>query len=73
MNDAMAAATIRDARRLVEAMAPRVNGRSYLNFAEGPTDVSTAYREEDLRRLQAIRAGIDPDGLMHANHQVAAA
>lgn len=73
MNDATAAATIRDARRLVEAMAPWANGRSYLNFAEGPTDVSTAYREEDLRRLQAIRAGIDPDGLMHANHQVAAA
>lgn len=70
MDDAMAAAAVRDAGRLVEAMQPWANGRSYLNFAETPTDVGTAYRDDDLRRLQAIRASVDPRGVMHANHQI---
>ena len=73
MDDAMAAATVRDARNLVAAMEPWVNGRSYLNFAEGPTDAATAFGAEDFRRLQGIRAGIDPDGVMHANHPIPAA
>ena len=73
MDDAMAAAAVRDAGRLVEAMRPWANGRSYLNFSEGPTDVGTAYRDDDLRRLQAIRAAVDPSGVMHANHQIALA
>ena len=71
MTPEMAAATVADGQRLVAAMAPWSNGRSYLNFREGPTDVASGYREDVLHRLGRIRAAVDPGSLMHANHQIA--
>ena len=62
-----------DADRLVEALLPWSNGRQYLNFAENETDVSSFFRPEEFRRLQAIRGHVDPDGLMVSNHRVPAA
>ena len=62
-----------DAGHVVGAVAPWSNGRSYLNFAEEPTDVSTGYRTEDFARLQAVRAAIDPAGVVVANHPVPSA
>lgn len=51
-------------------MAPWVNGGAYMNLAEEPTDSARAYGAESHRRLQAIRAQADPDGLLHANHLI---
>jgi FAD/FMN-containing dehydrogenase len=59
------------AQRLGEAMAPWCNGRSYLNMAEQPTDTRTAFGEAEYERLLAVRARVDPDGAMHANHPIA--
>jgi hypothetical protein len=67
----MRAAAVSDGRRLVEAMAPWTNGRSYLNFREGPTDVATGYRDDVLERLRRMRASVDPHSVMHANHEIA--
>jgi FAD/FMN-containing dehydrogenase len=69
----MAAQGLADARHVVDAMAPWSNGRTYLNFQEEAGDVSTGYRPESWQRLQAIRATVDPRGLLKANHGVPAA
>ena len=58
------------ARGLVEAMGPWSSGRTYLNFAEEPTDTATGYRPDAYRVLRAIRGQVDPDGLFHANHTI---
>ena len=42
----------------------------YLNFAEEPTDPVALFGEEKYARLQAIRATVDPDGVMVANQAV---
>jgi FAD/FMN-containing dehydrogenase len=62
-----------DAGRAVQALAPWANGRQYLNFAENPTDASSGYDAESWTRLQRLRASLDPEGLMVANHRVVAA
>jgi FAD/FMN-containing dehydrogenase len=59
-----------DANRLVDAMAPYANGRSYLNFAEGLTDARTAYAEDRWAQLKGIRSAVDPHGTFLANHAV---
>jgi FAD/FMN-containing dehydrogenase len=61
------------AQRLVAAMAPWGNGRQYLNFAENPVDAAAGYDAATYARLRAIRAEVDPDGLMLANHRIAPA
>ena len=71
MTPEMASAAAADGERLVTAMAPWTNGRSYLNFRERPTDVASGYREDVLERLGRIRAAVDPRSLMHANHEIA--
>jgi len=58
------------AARLTEAMAPYANGRQYLNFAENPVDVASAYPERSWRQLAGIRSAVDPDGVFLANHPV---
>ena len=72
LDAAMAAAAAADGARLVAAMAPWTNGGSYLNFREVATDVASGYRGDVLERLRRIRAAVDPHGVMHANHQIAA-
>jgi FAD/FMN-containing dehydrogenase len=59
-----------EAQQVVDAVAAWSNGRSYLNFAEGATDVSTGYRPETWARLQQVRATVDPHGVLKANHGV---
>ncbi len=44
--------------------------RMYLNFAEVATDPVALFGEERAARLRAIRATVDPDGMMVANHAV---
>jgi FAD/FMN-containing dehydrogenase len=57
-------------QRLGAALAPWDTGRSYLNMAEQPIDVRTAFGAAEYWQLQRIRARIDPDGVMHANHPI---
>ena len=54
-------------------MRPFGNGRQYLNFTEEQIDTSAGYDAESFARLQRVRAAVDPDGLMLANHWVAPA
>jgi FAD/FMN-containing dehydrogenase len=66
----MAARGAEDARRLVDAMTPWANGRSYLNFAERAVDSRIGYDDVSFARLQAVRRAVDPHGLFVANHRI---
>ena len=71
MNAEMAAQVVRSAERLTEAMGPWATGGSYLNFAEEPdTDTRTGYTPYAYRRLAAIKARVDPDDVLLANHSI---
>jgi FAD/FMN-containing dehydrogenase len=59
-----------DARRLADAVRPWASGSQYLNFVEHAVDPSSAYSEQTWARLQAVRAEVDPHGIMLANHPV---
>jgi FAD/FMN-containing dehydrogenase len=72
MNEQMSAAVERDSRALMEAMSEYGHGRAYSNFAERAVDASSFYPELTYRRLRAIRERVDPDGLLRANHEIAA-
>jgi len=54
----------------VAALEPWANGRSYLNFAEEPTDARTGYAADAWPKLAAIRSAVDPDGVFLANHAI---
>jgi FAD/FMN-containing dehydrogenase len=43
------------------ALTPWIPGRTYTNFAGGKLDATTAFAEP--RRLDAVRASVDPEGL----------
>jgi len=58
---------------VLEAMDPWASGRRYLNFAERSADASSFFPEGTLRRLQALKAAIDPGDVFRANHPVTAA
>ncbi|MEP9385306.1 FAD-binding oxidoreductase [Nocardioides sp. KR10-350] len=59
-----------EASRVVAALAPCANGRTYLNFAEDPVDTKTAYRSDAWLQLKGIRSAVDPYGVFAANHPV---
>jgi FAD/FMN-containing dehydrogenase len=54
------------------ALASYETGAAYLNFVERPTDPSTFYAPEAYERLRALRADVDPGGLMVGNHPIPA-
>ncbi|HZB75593.1 MAG TPA: FAD-binding oxidoreductase [Solirubrobacteraceae bacterium] len=54
----------------IDGLAPWVNGRLYLNLAESATDPVEFFGEETYARLRAVRAAVDPDGVMVANHAI---
>jgi FAD/FMN-containing dehydrogenase len=60
----------RQAAAVAAALAPWGSGRSYLNLTERPADTATAYTADAYRRLQAVRARVDPHGLLRANHEI---
>jgi FAD/FMN-containing dehydrogenase len=70
MDEQMGAAVERDAGALMQAMEPYGHGRSYSNFAERPVDAGSFYPDDVYARLRAVRARVDPDGLMRANHVI---
>ena len=51
------------------ALAPYETGSANLNFVGEPTDPATFYTHATHARLRAIRAAVDPHGLMVANHR----
>jgi hypothetical protein len=69
----MAEQGLASAHRAAEALKPFGNGRQYLNLTEEQVDTSQGYDAASFARLQRVRAAVDPDGLMLANHWVAPA
>ena len=68
----MAARSQADATRAAQAVAPWQTCTSYLNLAENPVDTAKGYGAEAYARLRALRAQVDPTGLMVANHRIPA-
>jgi hypothetical protein len=64
------AANRRQLGLLRAGLGPWDTGRQYLNFTEEPTDVGTFYRPDAYRRLKAVKAAVDPDGVFRANHPI---
>lgn len=54
---------------MLAAVRPLASGL-YLNFAEHLIDAGGLFDGDTLRRLQAVRAEVDPDGLFRANHSI---
>jgi len=69
----MAATSQADAARAAKAVAPWQNCKHYLNLAEHAVDASKGYDAESWARLRALRAELDPSGLMVSNHKIPAA
>ena len=69
----MRAAVVAAAAQAVAALSAYGTGSAYLNFVEQPTDTSTFYTDDAYARLGAVRAAVDPDGLMVSNHPIPAA
>jgi FAD/FMN-containing dehydrogenase len=59
-----------DADRLADALSPWSNGSPYLNLTEQAVDMSTAFGAEAWARLRALRAAVDPAGVLRANHPI---
>jgi FAD/FMN-containing dehydrogenase len=55
---------------LALALAAWSTGKSYLNFAERPSDPRSFYPDGVYDRLVAIREQVDPDGRFRANHPI---
>jgi FAD/FMN-containing dehydrogenase len=55
------------------ALAPYESGSAYLNFVEQPTNAARFYTADAYARLSAVRADVDPDGIMVGNHPIPAA
>jgi AAA ATPase-like protein len=58
------------ATRSSSASAPEDSGREYMNFAERAQDVAKFFGTQDAARLRALKARVDPDGTVVANHPV---
>jgi FAD/FMN-containing dehydrogenase len=68
LDAAMGAAMLGHAERMTEALSPWRGEGQYLNFAERAVDTSPSYGAFTHRRLQAVKARVDPDGTIRANH-----
>ena len=73
MAPGMERAVERAARDAMGTLAPYNRGRTYLNFSERVTNTRSAYSVDTHRRLQAVKARVDPDGVLHGNHRIEAA
>ncbi|MDX6717354.1 MAG: hypothetical protein QOH30_3912 [Baekduia sp.] len=73
MTPEMAAAIPPRLAQVKAALEPWKATRPYLNFAEHPTDTSTAFGTDAFAALQVIKAQYDPYDMIHANHAIAPA
>jgi FAD/FMN-containing dehydrogenase len=69
-NADMEAAVLAHAGRLKAELEPWIAPGHYLNFAEHKVDTSGAFGAFTYRRLQAVKARLDPDNVIHANHSL---
>ena len=58
---------------LAETMAPWAAEGGYFNFAERACDVEAILPADICTRLAEVKQRWDPDGMIRANHAVAAA
>jgi FAD binding domain/Berberine and berberine like len=58
---------------LIAEMGPWAATEMYLNFAETRRDPAALWSEHAYRRLRQIKARVDPDDVIRANHPVAPA
>jgi FAD/FMN-containing dehydrogenase len=66
LTPAAADATEAQLDRLERALAPWDSGRRYPAMCQRPVDPATAFRPAAWSRLRAVRAALDPDGLLIA-------
>jgi FAD/FMN-containing dehydrogenase len=57
-------------RKVTGALEPWTSERMYLGFTAEQIDVRRAFEPAAYRRLQRIKAEVDPDGLFRANHAI---
>ena len=57
---------------LFERLRPWDTGRAYANFAKGPADPRDFFPAATYRRLQRVKAEVDPDDLFLAIHPIPA-
>jgi hypothetical protein len=56
---------------LVKAtLEPWDAGRTFMSFMEKPTDARRFFTKDTHRRLQAVKARVDPHDVFHANHPI---
>jgi UDP-N-acetylenolpyruvoylglucosamine reductase len=53
-----------------DAIAPRSARHMYLNFAETPREAATFWTDQAYHRLRRIKAAVDPENIIRANHPV---
>ncbi len=53
-----------------EALEPVDTGRRYLNFTEETTDPARFFEPAALARLQMVKARVDPNQVIRANHPI---
>ena len=70
MHPALTAAVEAHLALFRDALRPEDSGREYLNFAERSRDASAFFGAGDLARLRAVKAEVDPEGMILANHPV---
>jgi FAD/FMN-containing dehydrogenase len=69
--DANMGAFMKDfAERVKSAMEPWSGPGQYLNFAEEQVDPSLSHEAGTWARLKAVKARMDPDNVIHANHAI---
>jgi hypothetical protein len=68
IDPAVEAAILGHAARVKAALGQWVGAGQYLNFAEHAVDTSASFGAFTYRRLQAVKARVDPDGVVQANH-----
>jgi len=68
-DEASGAKTRLDLDRVIGSLRA-YRGGSYLNFEEDRVDPASFYGAETYRRLRALKAAVDPDELLRANHAI---
>jgi hypothetical protein len=71
MDAGMEAVMLAHAGRLKAALEPYSGAGHYLNFAERAVDTAPSYGAFTYRRLQAVKARVNPDDVIQANHSLA--
>ena len=55
---------------VLEAMAPWAAGHMYLNFAESDRRPASFWSEHAYHRLRRVKAAVDPENRIRANHPI---